>query len=459
MRRALALFLVVLSGCGGRGVDTEDPTPGPPTVTPRWAKGSGDGSNQVPWSVAVDSKGGVVVVGEFGGSFDLAGPLTATKGAVNGYVLKIGRDGSKRWAKKIGDDASAFAVAVGRDDHVHVGGWFRGTLAIDGFTLTSAGETDAYWLELDENGKVLLARSFGDAGSQAITSIGVDAGASRSEDEGVVLAGDFDGAMDFGLGSVTSHGTLDVFVARFDAARRPVFGKALGGPLLDRRPKVAVGRDGAAFVAATYRGPIDVGGGPLPDRFDSAFLTRLSKTGDHVWSKGFGGTGWCYPTTLAVEDDRVAFAGRFTDTLELGAAVLESESGEDAVLGVFGDDGALRLSRRYGGFGQDVISGVAWNQGDLWVAGEVQTTLGPLVSAGSADLFVARLGPDLSIRAAQRYGDAELQRGQRIAVDPLGGAVVVGAYFGHLDFGVANLLSSGGFDESGGDVFVASFTP
>lgn len=448
---SLLAAALLLGGCGG---DVEESPPPEQTISPRWAKGAGDGSNQVPWSVAVDARGDVIVVGEYGGSFDLGGPLSTPSGTLSGYVEKLGRDGSKKWARRIGGsgDASTFAVAVAPDGHVHAGGWFRGKLEIDGRTLESAGDTDAFWLELDENGQTVFAARFGDAGSQAVTSIAADA-------DGVVLAGDFDGSIDLGTGALPTHGGLDVFVARFDAARKPQFAKALGGASLYRRPKLALGRDGSAFVAATYRGTPDLGGGPLPDRFDSTFLARLSNKGDHLWSKGFGGDGWCYPTALAVEDDRLAFAGRFSDSVDLGSGAVKSESGEDALLAVFGDDGTLRNAQRYGGFGQDAISGVAWDHGALWITGEVQTTLGPLTSAGSADLLVARVNPDLSIRIAQLYGDAQLQRGQRIAIDPLGGAVVVGAFFGTIDFGVARVASNGGFDDSGGDVFVASFGP
>lgn len=451
MRTLLVALLLV--GCGG-GDEPVVEAPAP-TITARWARASGDGANQLPWSVAVDARGDVIVVGEYGGSFDLGGPLDTPKGVtISGFVAKLGRDGGRKWARRIGGtaDASTFAVAVDGAGHAHVGGWFRGQMTLDGKTLESAGETDAYWIELDENGAVVRAMRFGDAGSQAVTSIATDA-------DGVVLAGDFDGMVDLGTGPLASHGALDVFVARFGTAGKPVYARALGGPSLDRRPKVALGRDGTAFVAATYRGVPDLGGGPLPDRFDGTFLTRLSKSGAHLWSKGFSGEGWCYPTGLAVEDDRLAFAARFTDSVDLGGGTIKSESGEDALLGVFGDDGVLQKAQRYGGFGQDAISGLAWDHGALWMTGEVQTTFGPLTSAGSADLFVARLNPDLSIRVAARFGDAQLQRGQRLAVDPLGGAVVVGAFFGALDFGAARVSSNGGFDDGGGDVFVASFAP
>lgn len=455
MIRGCALVVVALSAtsaCAGDGA--HDGPAAQPAITPRWVRAAGDGASQVPRGLSVDPTGDVVVVGEYGGTLDLAGPLETPKGSsVSGFVARMSRDGSPRWSRRIGstEDAAAFAVAVDRDGHAHVGGWFRGTLVVDGFSLVSAGDTDAFLVELDRAGVAVRASRFGDENSQAITSVAVDA-------TGVVAAGDFDGRVDLGGGALTSAGQLDAFVARFEGGAH-AWSTRLGGPLRDQRPGVSLGRDGSVFVTGTYRGPVDLGGGPLPDRFDSAFLARLSPGGAHLWSKGFPGEGWCFPTAIGAESDRVALAMRFTDVVDLGRGPIRSESGEDALLAVFGEDGALRVAQRFGGFGQDVIGGLAWDRGALWVTGELQTSLGPLTSAGGPDLFVARLNAELQLLASARFGDAQEQRGTRVAVAPDGGAVVVGSFFGTLDLGVGKVSSAGGLDREHGDVFVASFAP
>lgn len=445
--------MAATTACADNVVHDGAAAPPPIEITPRWARASGDGASQVPRGVAVDPDGEVFVVGEYGGTFELAGRLDTPKGSfVSGFVAKLGRDGTPRWSRRVGssEDAAAFAIAVGRDGHAHVGGWFRGTMTVDGHTLISAGDTDAFLVELDRDGVAVRAMRFGDDGSQAITPI-------AAADDTVVAAGDFDGRIDLGGGALISAGQLDAFVARFERGAH-VWSTRLGGPLRDQRPGVALGRDASVFVAATYRGPVDLGGGPLPDRFDGAFLARLSPAGAHVWSKGFPGEGWCFPTALAVGDDRVALAARFTEVVDVGNGPIASTSGEDALLAVFGEGGALRAAARFGGFGQDVIGGIAWDHGALWASGELQTTFGPLTTTGGPDLFVARLSGDLSLLAAARFGDEQEQRGTRVAVDPGGGgAVVVGSFFGALDFGVAKVASAGGLDRLGGDVFVASF--
>lgn len=433
------LLCAVLAGCASAPEESERPW------RARWVKSAGDGATQFGYGVAIDGDA-VYVVGEYGGTIDFGAGALEHGPAVSGYVARLDRDGRARWTRRIGGsgDASAYVVAA-REGHVWVGGYFKGELE----GRASAGESDAYLLELDERGATVALRTFGDAGSQAITALAVD-------DDAIAIAGDFDGALDLGGGALTTAGQTDVFVALLGRDLAPRFAKRFGGESLDRRPRLAM--DGESiYLAATYRGPIDVGG-PLPDAFDGAFLVRLARDGRNVWTRGMPGDGWCFPTSLAVDGrGAVAMGARFTSTLDVGKK-LTSASGEDGLVAIFERDGALRFAERFGGFGQDAISSVAFAGEDLLIAGELQTSLGPMVSAGGADAFVARLHRG-ELTWFERLGDAEEQRAMRVAVDPRGGALVVGSFFGAIAAGGARLVSRGGFDLSGGDVFVASFGP
>ena len=429
-----------------------------PLTAVRWGKSAGDGSSQFGYGVAVDGTGNVFIVGEYGGAIDFgAGAIDNPKGsAISGFVTKFDRTGKPIFSRRIGSstDASAYAVATDEAGHVYVVGWFMGELSIEGTKLVSGGETDGYLIELDGEGRLVFAQRYGGPGSQEINAVAVSK-------DGIAIAGDFDGTFDLGGPPVTSAGTLDVFVAKLDRDKKHVFSRRYGGVDKDQRPRVAFARDGGLFVAGSYRSPVDLGDGPLADRYDGAFLLRLSATGERIFGKGFVGDGWQFPTGLSVDaSGRVAMGGRFTRTVDLGAGPLASVSGEDAWLAVFADDGKLGWSQRFGGFNQDAISGLAFEpSGALWVAGELAETLGPLTSAGEADAFVARFDSKGTLDYSLRFGDAAEQRATKIAIDPLGGAVVVGSFFGAIDAGKLHLGSNGGFNRNGGDAFVISLGP
>lgn len=447
----LLVLCALLASCAGTPEDERPDGAAVPSSEwkPRWIRSAGDGASQFGYGVAIDRAGSVYVIGEYGGTLDFGAGAIDNAGTVSGFVTKLDRAGRTQWTRRIGGtgDASAYAIALGVDDHVFVGGYFKGTM--EGHA--SAGETDAYLLELDAAGATISLRTFGDRGSQAITAVAVDESA-------IALAGDFDGTIDLGGGPLTTSGQSDVFVASLDRSGTHRFSKRFGSPTLDRRPRVAMDKD-SIYLSGTYRERINLGGGPLREAHDGAFLARFDRAGAHLWSKPIAGDGWCFPTSLAVDGrGAVAMAARFTQTLDVGGKMLASVSGEDALVVAFERDGALRLAERFGAFGQDAISGIAFAGDDLFITGELQTELGPVKSVGAADAFVARLRSG-RLDWFQRLGDAEEQRGTRVALDPLGGVVAVGSFFGTIALDGRAVRSNGGFDLSGGDVFVVSFGP
>jgi hypothetical protein len=156
------------------------------------------------------------------------------------------------------------------------------------------------------------------------------------------------------------------------------------------------------------------------------------------------------------EDGTIAVGGRFAAWFDSGPVHVESESGEDGFVCTFAPDGTPRKAARFGGFGPDAISGLAFSHDDLFLTGNFSTDFGSLHSAGANDVFVARLDRDLAIAWALRFGDEEEQHATRIAVDDRSLAIV-GSFFGSIDFGT-RLRSNGGFEPEGGDTFLALFS-
>ena len=84
------------------------------------------------------------------------------------------------------------------------------------------------------------------------------------------------------------------------------------------------------------------------------------------------------------------------------------------------------------------------------MAGDFRGTLdfgvGPLMSAGDTDLFVAKLDPDGNGLFARRYGDASAQHLVTFARAGDSDVRIGGAFQGSLDLGGAPLVSAGQTD-------------
>ncbi|MEJ7734257.1 MAG: hypothetical protein WKG00_34315 [Polyangiaceae bacterium] len=139
-----------------------------------------------------------------------------------------------------------------------------------GGALTSAGDNDVFVAKLDSSGKHVWSKRFGDAAALRPTSIAANAAGT------VVVAGEFDGAIDFGLGPLAGSGGApgwDGFVVSLDAAGAAHWSRGFGnadvnsGKLLtDTAGEVAIDASGAVWLSARSTGRSTSDPGPSPRR-------------------------------------------------------------------------------------------------------------------------------------------------------------------------------------------------
>ena len=79
-----------------------------------------------------------------------------------------------------------------------------------GPVLTSMGEEDIFVVKLNSLGNHKFSKRFGAAGQQQATAIVGDSTGA------LVLAGNFQGTVDFGGGPLISAGATDIFVTKLD---------------------------------------------------------------------------------------------------------------------------------------------------------------------------------------------------------------------------------------------------
>ncbi len=208
--------------------------------------------------------------------------------------------------------------------------------------------------EPPEPGEVIWENSFGDAAADNVT------GAALTADGGIVLAGSFEGALDFGGGALVSGGGEDVFVAKLDPSGNRLWANQYGGINHQRATSVAVDSADNVVVLGEFDAPnIDLGTGALTAAGASdLFVARLSTSGAPTWSTRVGGNGALEraalvriaPTTTAI------ITGRFQDSITFGNTTLTSpyqQAGAGFIAGLSSANGQHQYSKgalqsRYG---------------------------------------------------------------------------------------------------------------
>ena len=339
----------------------------------------------------------------------------------------------------VGSQVWVRAVTTDGNDEIYVAGEFKGTLSVAGgpaLVSTSPAIRDVFVAKLKQNGTHLWSLSAGGSAEDFVTDIDANA----SGDVAVVGFSASD-TVDFGGGLLFNEGLDDAFVASFDLNGVPQWSRMLGGINNDRANSVAVESGGEVIVAGSYEGKVDFGTGSfIAAGLKDWFLVRID-AGVTTVAESYGGTSSDFSPVIALDPlDRIALAGRFQGTVNLGNGNLVSAGGQDVAVAYLTAVGAVPdWSTSAGGTGTDLAGGIAVDAAGVYLTGAYTGTLniggGSLVSAGGNDGFVAswkKAGG--AFLWAESFGGPGSDFGNRVALD--GTQLYVAATFeGLADFG------------------------
>ena len=288
------------------------------------------------------------------------------------------------------------------------GGTYEGTLAIgDACEVTSSDQNIAVGLIVERECTWLT--SFGDGQNQWVDAVAAD-GAGN-----IVVAGRFQGEIDFGNDKLVTLGGTDYFLAKLDDEGNALWSRRFGDLDRDQRPiALAVRPSGTITVAGYFSGTVDFGTGEESASLGhDIFVAKMDPSGNTVWTRHFNvrndevadpdpELGEQVLTSLSLEVDRAGntvLAGHFRASVDFGGTVRATDGDLDLFLAKLDVDGGLKWSGSFGDSTDqcaytDCVTALAIDSSDKIILGGGFTgsmNLGgdDLESAGEADAFLA----------------------------------------------------------------------
>jgi hypothetical protein len=352
--------------------------------------------------MAVDGFGNVIVTGLVGGTFDFGGGPTA--GGNDIYLVKYDPNGSFLWVRRFhptgGSDPRAVAAdAVG---NIYITGGFGDTVDFGGGPLT--GALDIYVAKFDPSGAHVWSKSFG---SPLFEDFGTDIDADATG--GVIVTGRFGDTVSFGGTPLTSVGETDIFLAKLDNDGVHQWSRSTGGPFDDAGGAVAVGAAGNVVATGSFTGTINLGGSDLTSAGSGdVYLAKYDATGAHQWSARYGGTSSDAGQDIDLDAlGNIAVSGRFRGVASFGGASFTSAGGSDIFVARYDAAGVHQWSQR---FGSDAMTpppnvssidergyGVCIDgSGNTFATGTFGGTVdfggGPFAGVGREEIFIIKYG-------------------------------------------------------------------
>jgi len=262
---------------------------------------------------------------------------------------------------------------------------------------------------------------FGDESRQLLHGLATD------PEGNIIIVGDFWGRIDFGCSELTSDGDRDIFLAKFNPAGKCIWSHRYGDQLEQVGAGVSTDSHGAVFVAGSFNGTLDFGGGVLVSRGRyNVALAKLDQAGRHLWSCCFGDSKYHVAECIAVSPAGwVAVAGRFQGTIDFGGGSLESKSAQtDIFLAVFSAAGEFRWAKRFGGPHEQQTRSIAIDaNGNIGLTGVFKGA----ISFGNRSLteelpgdycgFLTRFDEFGNVTWCKRYGDPSVEQGSVVSFD------------------------------------------
>lgn len=214
------------------------------------------------------------------------------------------------------------------------------------------------------------------------------------------VVGSFSVGADFNGGQIVSAGSTDGFVAKLYASGAPEWIKPIGGEFADTASSVSVDGSGNVYVVGTFNtATTSLGGANLTSSGSSdGYLAKFNSNGAIQWAKSIGGLSNDSASSVKVDSSGNVFvAGTFEGTtVTPETSIIASAGASDGYLAKFNASGAVQWMRPIGGGQNDTGLSVSLNSnGDPVVCGNfigATANLGAsnITSAGSTDGYLAK---------------------------------------------------------------------
>ena len=425
-----------------------------------WSARFGDSVGQHGLEACFDGEGNIFVTGYFWGSVDFGGGALTAVGNVDFFVAKFDAEGNHLWSWHDGNavDLLGQCIATDADGNVLVAGQIMSSTApVDLGGGSLAGPGTIFLAKYEADGHHLWSARHGGSDGSAF-----DVAVDRSNR--ILLTGYFGGTGDLGGETLTSVAFVDAFLAKYESDGTHIWSSLYGGAggmAGHQGRSVAADGEGNVVLLGDFMEWIDLGAGPLVGAgLMDVFLAKFDPNGNHLFSRGFVDPEFQYSSAVSLDDNgQVLASGVFMGTVDFGGDPLTSAGGFDIFLAKYDANLDHIWSRRYGDAQEQIAEGVAMDgAGNVVCAGFFQGSVdfggGPLTSAHGEDVFLARLDPDGNHLWSARFGSQNDQKASGVAVDAAGRTVIVGSFANTVDLGGGPLVSAGA-----SDIFLAAFEP
>lgn len=375
----------------------------------------------------------------------------------------IAQTPSWEWAKKsIGSSfAGSRCIATDPNGNIYSAGYYTTpTLSFDNLTITNLSTNsnlrESYVVKHNTSGVAEWLINIGGIDEEQIFDIATDSNSN------IYITGDFDSpTLTFGNTVLTNSGNQDVFLAKFDSNGTPLWAKSITGQQYDYGYALTVDNSNNVYVGGIFfSDTINVGGitltnveSGLSNIDHDVFFAKFDSTGNVLWARSGGGTGYDELTSLTTDaNGNLYVAGNFySPAIAFGSTILSNTNGYgDIFILKYNSVGNAVWSKKAGGTNYDTVRSMeADTNGNVYITGSFESptlTFGAttLTNAGSSNVFLTKYNTSGTVVWAKGAGNTNSNFATDLTLNTNGDIFITGSYASSIGFGTLPTHTSQG---------------
>ncbi len=378
------------------------------------------------------------------------------------------------WAVSLGGEMADVALSLAIDPlgAIYAGGHTNSK------TFQVAGEIHAQ-IAPDDIRQVFITRLFPDGEPDWTRPLGGEGDdrlrAVAPRAAGGVLAAGFTGSANLVIGEhqFNSAGKFEAWAAGLAVDGKVDWAISFGGDKDEILLSITEDGDGNVYLGGYFSSAtVQVGDLNLVNTLDKEqydlMIIKLDSSGQPIWARVLGGTGFDYVHSMACDgDNNIYFLGALSGAgMNFGGKLVATKGERDVLVGSYTAEGDPRWVQSYGGGKHDAGHAMTVSaEGDVYITGSLQSPVvdfggGPIEHIGSIelhDIFLARLTSKGDHVWSHGYGGVDWDLSKCVALDQDGNLYMVGSFFSPLIKLGGEPLGGGGPGANMAELFVAAY--
>jgi hypothetical protein len=333
-----------------------------------WAHSGGGKGADQTSSIAIDSAGNVYGVGYYADSAIFSGISVHGEKGNHFFLAKYAKNGSLLWIKSTG-------LVTGQSQGNGI------TVGKDNYLYVTGYFSDSLTLNntvLTSSGSddIFLAKYDFDGNIQWVVrggGPGYNLSRSVSTDRvsgNIYITGSFSGSAHFGSKDITSFGGDDIFLIAYDSSGSVLWAKNFGSKIGDVGYGITTGNLGNIAVTGTFGDTADFGGKKLIAKGKSdIFIAKYTSAGDLLWAEQAADTSYGQGASVVMDSkENVYVTGRFY--FDGSGIVPDCDGTGNIYIAKYNSDGVKQWMKCAGNGGEESGDAIALDSsGYIYVTG------------------------------------------------------------------------------------------